>query len=735
LVSVGAIEYKKILSYSNALKYYDSSPENISHTPNEGTIYAAIVDLSQSSPSYFVVDGNFENSNVFVGDEIAVVASTDNNTTYDVQSISYNAGTDETTFGVASIHDPAADGFVKLDIPSNVFIVDDDYTDFFKQGVRIKAITGNKTGNYTTLYSKFVNGETQIRVLEDLIHGRGRLVVGAGAGSCGSPALSGFIVEGNVEGIFNQGTQFNVVSSLRNDGAYTVTDSIYCNDTHSTTLSVIEPFDDTDSTGEIFEFVNGSLTYLSPGFGQTPELCEVVPQTLVHVNIKDRLYIDGIGIFTRDDLIAHGIATDDWGYDLPSTTIFAANEPSIVISDTTPATPVEDDLWFDTSLNSGSPTAPGILKQYDKIALDPDVFSWVETSNNKVYWVDTDTNYMYYRIMYQYYFNSGSPIGYQTPTLVNNLDTGWILEYTKIPGFNDQLIGNGTRENIGYESFFATESSTSVAETTFTLTTLSIPTIGSPPTADPTLLEVYVNSAIAQVNILSPTSFDIITPRLRVGDFVEARVFDNTATPSSVFVGTFNANAGITETFDLLKGYKFHINGTESVGSPAVNRIYIPDTAAGDVFNIFTAGSPLDTALEIIDSEGSPNIDGNYTILSVSQDGSPNSQVVLTVVETLLNTGIFGGSPLIGSGKALYQQWYQYMILNTTTNTILVYGDATTDIQNGDSIVIVHSDGSPNNNGTYTVNGAPVFANGNTTITTIEALTNTGNFGGWVESI
>jgi hypothetical protein len=116
--------------------------------------------------------------------------------------------------------------------------------------------------------------------------------------------------------------------------------------------------------------------------------------------------------------------------------------------------------------------------------------------------------------------------------------------------------------------------------------------------------------------------------------------------------------------------------------------------------------------------------------------------VVLTVAETLLNTGLFGGSPLVESGKALYQQWFQYMIVNTTANTIVVLGDATGDILNGsptDTIRVVHSTnvGSPqtDNNGIYTVSGALTYDGRNTIIPTVETLTNIGNSGGWVESI
>ena len=739
VVSIGPFEYNRVLSYSNVLKYYDSiAPVNIYQTPDEGVFFAKIIGLSQTSPAYFDVEGNFEGSNIYIGDEFSVVNSTDNNASYIIQSISTYGSPTITRFGVASIYNSTADGFVKLNIPSNVFIITGDYTDFFKQGVRIKVITGSKTGNYTTVYSKFINSETQVRVAEDIIFERGRLIVNSG-----SPLPNAFVVEGDVSSTFSVGTQFNVDHSIRNNGSYTVA-SVTTNGSPviETIIQPVEAFDYTDTTGEIHKFVKGSLKYLQTGFGETPELCEVIPETMIRVGIKERLCFNNIGVWTYDDLIAAGPGAQDWGYELPKYTIFSTTQPQDPFVGNAAPTATADRLWFDTSNNTGSPIGTGTLKQY--IAGSPG--GWVEVPNNKAYWIDTVTDSMYYRIVYQYYNNTGSPvIGYSS-----NVDTGWVLEYTKTPGYNELLTGNGTREQIGSETFFAIESSTSVANTVYSLSStgsppLSIPlTIGSPVTPNAEMLEVYVNSAIASVNILTPTSFEIISPTLRVGDFIEARVFDDTATASSSFVGAFDAVAAIDENLALLKGYKFHIDGTEA----SSKTIHIPDTPTGSVYSIFMQGSPpalVDNVIEITGSVGSPNNDGKYTILSVTQEGSPINHVVLTVAETLLDTGIFGGSPLIESGNAVYQRWFQYFIVNTTTNTIVVAGDATNDIGVGsplNSIKVVYSLGSPNNDGIYTVSsisyagaGSPYIPNKNTTITISPALTNFGNSGGWVESI
>ena len=751
VIKATAIEYNKILSYSNILKYYDSSvPSSILHTPDEGIAYAKILDLQQGTPGYFIIEGNYESSNLFVGDEFFVVGSTDNDGSYIIRDISYGyestVGKNATRLSVDNVHDDVVDGFVKLNIPANVFVVDKDYTAFFKQGTKINVITGNKTGTYNVINSKYINGETHIRVIEDILeHKKGRPIIRTISDSNGN----GFVFYGDITSEFSPNTKFNIIGSINNNGIYTVSNTpnnpSFDSNTQETTIYVDEDFDLLDSTGEIHKFVKGLIEYLPTGYGQSPQLCDLIPQTLVNVTIKDKLYIDNINIISRDDILVYGIDDQSLGYDLPKSTIFASGTaigggPDIIISNTEPLAPTENMLWFDTSPNTATPSGPGILKQYTLTAPgSPILPGWIEVPNNKAYWIDTDKNYMYYRIIYQYYDNSATPPQYPTPSLSNGLDTGWVLLYTKIPGYDDIYVGESSREQIGFETFFVKSTSSGQPDPIFNLSSLSIPSVGSPPQPDKTLIEVFVNGAPADITILSNTSFRIDIPVLRINDFVEVRIFDNTRDPSNSFVGAFDANASIAEDFNLLKGYKFTIDGTES----ATSSIFIPDTPDGRVYDIFKplVGSPptrvlSDTKLEIINSGGSPNNDGIYTILDATQLGTPVSHVVLTVLESINDSGFVSGSPLLEGGKALFKQWFQYMIVNTTSNEIVVIGDATKDISYNGSpaqkIQIVHS---TNNNGVYTINASPVFDGRNTTITVLETIPDVGNTGGWIESL
>ncbi len=741
LVNIKPLEYTKILSHSNELKYLDSSPAAFTQTPDEGVALPPIVNIS-TSPAAFSVLGNFDASNLYVGDEITVQQSTGNNGIYIITSILYNfdvtVGDFVTTFGVASIPNSNIDGLLKLNIPSNVFIVANDYTEFFVQGSKINVISGSKKGVYTVLNSRFYNNATYIRVLENLIDdGNGRLIVGTG----GSPSDS-IVVDGNVAASYKQNKQFNIVRSLKNNGLYTTSsDAVYDVGNNTTTIPIVEPFNLTDNTGEIHEFAKGTLTALATGFGQTPELCEIIPATLLHVNIREKLFFNNIQIRINENVIATGFNSHQWGYELPASTVFQTTQPTVAFSNTAPGSPSDGDFWFDTSPNTGSPTGPGILKQYRLTSTgSPFAFEWIDITTKKIYWIDTDTNYLYYRIINQYYDKSGSPASYTypIPSVSNGMDSDWILELTLIPGLNTTQVGVSIREQVAYESFFAKESSTAVADTNFTfaingspLTQNSIPTIiaGSPPTAVPNteLIEVMVDGTPASINIISTTEFEIISPRMHVGDFVEARIYDLTGTQTATYVGSFDANAAIDETLDMFLGYNFSIGGTEA----ATKNIYIPDST-GIAFTIFTDGlGASDDALEIILSGGSPNIDGQYTLTGVATDGaSPPVYTILTVSEPILDSGIFT-APEISSGHLLYQQWFQYFILNTTANSIIVFGDATTDIINGASIKIGFS---ATNNGTYTVNAPPTFNGTNTTIPVAPALTTIGEAGSWVES-
>lgn len=283
-VNTQPLTYNKILGYSKALRMYvDGSPPGTFLAADEGISISDIVALT---PTSFSVLGDFRSSNIFVGDVFSVKDSSNNNGEYAITDLEYSfhsgVGDYVTKFSVASVPDSITiNGSLILQIPSNVFIIDgSDYTKFFIQGARVNVTTGSHAGTYTTLNSKYIDDKTYIRVRETLIdEGTGRNIL--------SVTFPYIAVDGDVTTIYTAGQQFNIVASDRNNGLYTTTSSVYDGLTNTTQISISEPFDDTDITGEIHEFEIGSITFLPSGFGAALDFCEFVPETLASTSILE----------------------------------------------------------------------------------------------------------------------------------------------------------------------------------------------------------------------------------------------------------------------------------------------------------------------------------------------------------------------------------------------------------------------------------------------------------------
>jgi hypothetical protein len=97
------------------------------------------------------------------------VVESSNNGVYTITSISYNALLEETTFGVQEyVPNAIVDGYTRVDIPSNVFVVDGNYVSRFVQGEEF-TVTGSYAGKYEVLSSDFYNDKTRIRVTRDIV--------------------------------------------------------------------------------------------------------------------------------------------------------------------------------------------------------------------------------------------------------------------------------------------------------------------------------------------------------------------------------------------------------------------------------------------------------------------------------------------------------------------------------------------------------------------------------------
>ena len=320
-INTQPLTYNSILSYSRALRQLGGSPVTSSYLADEGIVISGIVATTPTSVS---VLGDFQSSNLFVGDEFSITDSSGNDGTYNIESLTYEFSGSPvsdfvTTFGVTALPDTSVDGNIRLNIPSNVFIIDgSDYTRFFIQGSRVNITTGSHIGQYTTLNSKYINDKTFIRVRETLIpEGNGRRILSTG--------VNYITVDGDVTAIYggSPAQQFNIVTSAKNDGFYTTSSATYDSLTNTTQIGIVEQFDVTDNTGEIHEFTTGDITHLPEGFGATVDLCELVPQALAISSITEdfdillgyKFVIDGTDsttnkLYIQDpDEYAYGIFT------------------------------------------------------------------------------------------------------------------------------------------------------------------------------------------------------------------------------------------------------------------------------------------------------------------------------------------------------------------------------------------------------------------------------------------
>ncbi len=286
LVSTGNIPYTKVLGYSNTLTdQLPGSPLELFQDADEGRQITDIINVFQGSPSYFVIAGDFRSSNVFAGDSFSVINSTGNDANYIISSLVYNSFTNETTLNVSSIVSPLVDGSIQLEIPSNVFFINGNYTEYFKQGGKVEAISGSAPNLYTILNSKFINGETQIRVAEDIISGIGNNVSNL-------TAPNAIVVSGDQTPTFGGVSQLNLIASDKNNGIYNITSVVFA--AGVTTIVVVEPLDLSDISGRIHAFVPGNLIFRTTGYGEIPIFCEDIPDTVLKVGIEDSLVVNVI---------------------------------------------------------------------------------------------------------------------------------------------------------------------------------------------------------------------------------------------------------------------------------------------------------------------------------------------------------------------------------------------------------------------------------------------------------
>lgn len=576
-VILDPIEVETALSYSRSEKLYNPGTGDVVQIPNEGINRTPILGITLSTvvggipipdSGKVVIEGDFRTSNVFIGDAINISSSTDNNGTYTITSITYDAGQDETTFGVVElIDDPTVDGFGTVTIPSNVFFVAGDRTSQFTQGRQFDMFGGSFESTYTILRSDFTQGKTRVRTAETIFDiGAGNTIVGT---------TGGFVVPGNQTGVYAAGVSFYVTGSPQNNGPYVVDVGGTTFDV-GTGLSTVPVVDTIDSTpgGELHLAVHGSFKQHRYGYDENSPLCGMVPDTIVAVHFNEQIKFTGIGIELHDDLIAYNLEnTDPGGFEFPLNTIVDDLTPPIVFNLLPPVGPAVLDLWYDQTSD--------IFRQWSGSE-----WKTIKTAN----WFDTDDNILHYR------------------TIDKFVDTGWILDSFRFPGYNDLIPAVSETIEIGDDLFTSNAISPGVAETSFTLTT-------SVPGSDETLLKVTVNNIPAGFTLTSATDFTITSPPVVIGDIVEAFVYDRTGPETNAHVTPFDVQPHMvlhrTVTVDNINGAYIVAGGNFIDRFIPFNNFTVFDTTIPNA-NLGVQNTTSFPVVDVDDSAGTITVDGNY---------------------------------------------------------------------------------------------------------------------------
>lgn len=745
-VRLKPLQIERVLSYSNASAEYDLSIPDFSQTPDEGYLRRDIISVTPSSLDGFgnaipdsgkiVVRENLEVSNIFIGDDVRIFGSTGNNGTYTITSISYDLSTGETILGVQEhIVSSTADGVIQIDVPSNVFIVDGNHSSRFSQGTRFEVVGGSYAGRYTTLTSDFYNGKTRVRTTKDIVNvERGYRI---------QDVTSGFVVRGDRTPDFPVGSQFNIVGSSLNDGSYTVASATYVDYEGSPsvfvnqstivpneTIATITGSPTIEIKGEIIPSVAGMIKESLLGFGESSDFCDFNPEGIVRVKIHEQLSFDGLGLDLHDDIIAYNLENNDtWGYELPLETTFGTTQPSIPSQSFAPASPTTNDLWFNTSIVP----IPGVTTASETLHIW-NGYKW--KSITTAWWLDTDTNLLYYRTKTKY------------------VDTNWVLALAEPPGFSSIQPAIGKTILLGTETF-TVEDEGGTPQSTFEFTSLTVPSSGSPP--EEVLVEVTINGVPADFVLDSPTQFTLVdVPVWDVGDIVEASVYQNTnfyTTTGITLQGSppshqpyswdYETNADV-QRYGVEAHKVFHrdVDILSSGGSPAssayvlyggnyVNR-FIPENRF-DVWKFTTPGSQLathqTTTFPIVDVDDENQyifIYGEWTwlfatgrIISVRTSGNNYQEFEIgdaTVVGSPTLTQIQIQQPDVVESPAesptdpiqyFYNPGVEIVQIDNVSDTIIVRGDVSSSYSVGMKIRVTNS--TSGNNGIWTVGGTTYF--------------------------
>ncbi len=682
------------LSYSRASKTYDVNTNNITQIPDEGVSHQPILGITTSTvingipvpdSGKITLGGDFRTSNVFVGDTIQITQSIGNSGIYTITSITYNTTPANTTFGVSELlDDPTINGFGIINIPSNVFLVNGDRTSQFMQGKQFTVFGGSFEGTYTILRSDFSLNVTRVRVVENIFN--------IGVGSVIINTVGGFQVPGNQLSKYIAGSAFDVIGSPQNDGSYIVDVGGATFDV-TTGLSTIPVSNTLNSIpgGELHITIYGELRQQVYGYDEFSPLCGLVPDTIISVYFNEMVKFTGMGLQLTDELIAYNLEnTDGGGFVYPIMTIPDSITPVVPFQLNAPITPSFTDLWFDTTNK--------LFRQWNG-------YEWgvIKTAN----WFDTTANMLYYR------------------TIDSFVDTGWVLDSLRFPGYSDVIPAVGSKSLIHTQLYGSSEISPGVPTTTFILS-VSVPNI------DPSLLKITVNGIAAGFTLDNATTFTVTSPPVQVDDIIVATVFDNITTETNAHVNAFETIPHMVLHRDVL------VDSTNNAyiisGGNFIDR-FNPST----LFAIFDTSTPnivlgsqqtISLPILAVDSIlGNITIPGNYAWLFISgrvfqvnpSDQNYNNFSVQTAnYNATANTTTINVIPLPvestnttkdPANKYFYNPPISVINIDNVTNVITISGKVTESFPVGIDVLIENSTVGNNNVWVVSTTNPPSYDN------------------------
>lgn len=515
---------------------------------------------------------------------------------------------------------------------SNVFIGDD-----------IRVLNSGNSGIYiitSITYDNILN-ETTFGVADLVVSNviEGQLVVDIQANV--------FIVDGNWVSRFTQGTQFDIVGGTANAINYTVLRSDLVDG--KTRIRVIgDILDGVESTN--IPPLTGLIVEPTYGFSDDPLMCDYVPETVLHVVFDEHLKFSSGSLELSDDLVVYNLENSDtWGFELPINSILSVTTPLVPEQATAPVLAVDGDLWYDTTNQK--------FFRYNGSA-------WVNILT--AWWVNLVDNNLHYR------------------TKTKLIDTGWVLDSNKVPGYSDVITAVGETELLFTDTYTVTNVGGSTP-TTYTLT-------NSVPNTDPTLISVTINNVPAGITLDSATEFTILHPAFEQDDIIEAKVFDRTRQETNAHVVPFN----------LIPHIAFH----EYVTTDVVNNAYI--IGGGNFMDRFIATNTFTAIhegqnggilgnwvadqfpiMEVDDLLGTITIVGDYTWLftagrsfnvSTSENNTNTFVVDASLFDGTYTTIAVASPPVFESPDSLTQQYFYnpgvvVYNIDEVSDTIIVLGN------------------------------------------------------------